>query len=58
MPPLAPRFLSAQLDRSRANLGVATIDVYYVHNPEMQLGTVDRPTFLGRMRAAFQMLEA
>jgi aryl-alcohol dehydrogenase-like predicted oxidoreductase len=55
---LAPRFLSAQLDRSRANLGVATIDGYYVHNPEMQLGAVDRPTFLGRMRAAFQMLEA
>lgn len=55
---LAPRFLSAQLDRSRANLGVATIDVYCIHNPEVQLGAVDRPTFLGRMRAAFQMLEA
>ena len=35
-----------------------TIDVYYVHNPETQLAEVDRPTFLGRMRAAFQLLEA
>ena len=55
---LTPRFLSEQLDRSRANLGVETIDVYYVHNPETQLTAVDRPTFLGRMRAAFQLLEA
>ncbi len=55
---LTPRFLADQLDRSRANLGVETIDVYYVHNPEMQLTAVDRPTFLGRMRAAFQLLEA
>jgi aryl-alcohol dehydrogenase-like predicted oxidoreductase len=55
---LAPRYLSDQLDRSRANLGVETIDVYYLHNPEMQLSAIDRPMFLGRMRAAFQFLEA
>jgi aryl-alcohol dehydrogenase-like predicted oxidoreductase len=54
---LAPRYLADQLDRSRENLGVETIDVYYVHNPEMQLTKVDRPTFLGRMRAAFAFLE-
>jgi aryl-alcohol dehydrogenase-like predicted oxidoreductase len=54
---IAPRFLADQLERSRANLGVETVDVYYVHNPETQLGAVDRPTFLGRMRAAFEMLE-
>jgi aryl-alcohol dehydrogenase-like predicted oxidoreductase len=54
---IAPRFLADQLERSRANLGVETIDVYYLHNPETQLGAVDRPTFLGRMRAAFAALE-
>jgi aryl-alcohol dehydrogenase-like predicted oxidoreductase len=54
---MTPRYLADQLDRSRANLGVATIDVYYLHNPEMQLGEVDRPTFLARMRAAFEFLE-
>ncbi|HET8577982.1 MAG TPA: aldo/keto reductase [Methylomirabilota bacterium] len=55
---MTPRYLADQLDRSRANLGIATVDVYYVHNPEMQLGEVDRPTFLARMRAAFEFLEA
>jgi aryl-alcohol dehydrogenase-like predicted oxidoreductase len=55
---LTPRYLADQLERSRANLGVAVIDVYYVHNPEIQLSAVDRPTFLGRMRAAFSFLEA
>ena len=55
---ITPRYLADQLDRSRANLGVETIDVYYVHNPEMQLGAVDRPTFMARMRAAFEFLES
>jgi aryl-alcohol dehydrogenase-like predicted oxidoreductase len=49
---IAPRYLADQLERSRANLGVETIDVYYVHN-QTQLAAVDRPTFLARMRAAF-----
>jgi aryl-alcohol dehydrogenase-like predicted oxidoreductase len=54
---LAPRFLADQLARSRANLGVDTIDIYYLHNPETQLDDVDRATFLRRMRAAFEVME-
>lgn len=54
---MTPRYLADQLERSRANLGVETIDVYYLHNPEMQLQEVDRLTFLGRIRAAFELLE-
>jgi aryl-alcohol dehydrogenase-like predicted oxidoreductase len=54
---IAPRFLADQLDRSRANLGVETIDVYFVHNPETQLAAVDQATFQARMRAAFEQLE-
>ncbi len=54
---MTPRYLADQLERSRQNLGVATIDIYYVHNPEMQLAEVDRATFRGRMRAVFQFLE-
>lgn len=54
---IAPRYLADQLDRSRANLSVETIDVYYVHNPEAQLGAVDQATFQARMRAAFEFLE-
>ena len=54
---MTPRYLRDQLDRSRANLGVETIDVYYVHNPETQLDEVSRPDFLARIRAAFAALE-
>jgi aryl-alcohol dehydrogenase-like predicted oxidoreductase len=55
---IAPRFLADQLARSRANLGLATLDVYYVHNPEAQLVEIDRKKFLPRMRDAFAALEA
>jgi aryl-alcohol dehydrogenase-like predicted oxidoreductase len=54
---MTPRYLRDQLDRSRANLGVETLDVYYVHNPETQLDEVSRPDFLKRVREAFAVLE-
>jgi aryl-alcohol dehydrogenase-like predicted oxidoreductase len=54
---LAPTYLADQIERSRRNLGVGTIDLYYLHNPEQQLEVIDRPTFLARMRAAFTLLE-
>jgi aryl-alcohol dehydrogenase-like predicted oxidoreductase len=55
---MTPRYLADQLDRSRANLGVDTVDIYYIHNPETQLEVVDRPVFMTRMRAAFEFLES
>jgi aryl-alcohol dehydrogenase-like predicted oxidoreductase len=54
---MSARWLDDQLARSLRNLGVACVDVYYVHNPETQLGTVSRPEFLARIRAAFEALE-
>ncbi len=54
---MAPRYLGDQIERSRRNLGVETIDVFYLHNPEMQLSAVDRDTFRARLKAAFEMLE-
>jgi aryl-alcohol dehydrogenase-like predicted oxidoreductase len=54
---MTPRYLADQIERSRANLGLATLDVYYVHNPEAQLEEVDRPEFLARIRAAFEAFE-
>ena len=50
---MAPEFLADQVDRSRANLGVDTIDVYYLHNPETQLGFVARDEFDRRIGRAF-----
>jgi aryl-alcohol dehydrogenase-like predicted oxidoreductase len=54
---IAPRYLAHQLACSHANLGLQTIDLYYLHNPEEQLLSVDRATFARRMRAAFALLE-
>jgi aryl-alcohol dehydrogenase-like predicted oxidoreductase len=54
---LAPGYLAHQLARSRANLGVAAIDVYYLHNPEQQLDHVEPATFRERLRDAFAFLE-
>jgi aryl-alcohol dehydrogenase-like predicted oxidoreductase len=54
---LAPRYLEDQLARSRRNLGIETIDIYYLHNPETQLEEVAPDELLRRMRAAFEVLE-
>lgn len=55
---IAPTFMSDQIARSRANLGVDVIDLYYLHNPEQQLDGVSREVFTQRMREAFAALEA
>ena len=54
---MAPRFLSDQLDRSRRNLGLSTIDIFYLHNPETQLDELGEDEFYKRIEAAFSMLE-
>src|SRR5258707_11519698 len=55
---MARRFLENQLNRSLKNLGASCIDVYYLHNPETQLGEILRPDFLNRVRQAFEFLES
>src|SRR5258706_7358942 len=55
---MAPHFLENQLGRSLHNLGVDSIDVYYLHNPETQLTEVSRPDFMERVRDAFIYLES
>lgn len=54
---LAPAFLADQLARSRTNLGVETIDLYYLHNPEQQLDAIDDAELELRLRRAFELLE-
>ena len=54
---MSPRYLENQIDQSRQNLGVETIDIYYLHNPETQLGEISRPEFGRRLHAAFEALE-
>src|SRR4051812_19238143 len=54
---LTPSFLDDQIRRSRRNLGLATIDVYYLHNPEQQLDAVPRLDFFTVLKGAFAELE-
>ncbi|MGH7864994.1 MAG: aldo/keto reductase [Candidatus Binataceae bacterium] len=55
---MTPKWLATMLEMSRHNLGVETIDIYYLHNPETQLTAVSRAEFLSRVRAAFKFLES
>lgn len=55
---MTPKYLADQLERSRGNLGVECIDVFYVHNPETQLDEVSREEFRKRIREAFTFLES
>jgi len=55
---MAPGYLSHQIDRSRENLGVETLDVYYLHNVEGQIAEVGRETFEHRLHDAFALLES
>jgi aryl-alcohol dehydrogenase-like predicted oxidoreductase len=54
---MSPAFLDNQIETSRKNLGLETIDLYYLHNPETQLSQVSRPEFYRRLKAAFAQLE-
>lgn len=54
---LAPAYLDAMIARSRQNLGLETIDIYYLHNPETQRISNTRDTFRARLRDAFAALE-
>jgi len=54
---MATRYLADQIERSRRNLGIQTIDVFYLHNPETQLSEVSAEEFRRRIREAFTFLE-
>ena len=54
---MAPGYLSQQIAWSLRNTGLRALDIYYIHNPEMQLAFVDRATFRKRLQLAFARLE-
>jgi aryl-alcohol dehydrogenase-like predicted oxidoreductase len=55
---MTPKYIRHEVDQSRQNFGVETIDVYYVHNPETQMPEVGEDEFYKRLTAAFRELEA
>jgi aryl-alcohol dehydrogenase-like predicted oxidoreductase len=54
---MAPAYLENQIERSQRNLGLETIDVFYLHNPESQLVEISREVFRQSIRDAFAVLE-
>ncbi len=54
---MTPAFLDEMLDRSLSNLGLDTVECYYVHNPETQLRVRDREAVYDGLQAAFERLE-
>ncbi len=54
---MTPRYLQHQLQQSLRNMNLEGVDVYYIHNPESQLGHVSEAEFYTRLRAAFESLE-
>ncbi|MDQ1728874.1 MAG: hypothetical protein QOD33_999 [Pyrinomonadaceae bacterium] len=55
---MTPAYLRNQLQQSLSNMQLDCVDVYYIHNPESQLGEVSETEFYQRLRRAFEMLEA
>ncbi len=54
---MTPAYLQNQLDQSLENMDLECVDVYYIHNPESQLGAVSEAEFYARLQAAFELLE-
>jgi aryl-alcohol dehydrogenase-like predicted oxidoreductase len=55
---MTPDYLQSQIDQSLKNMGIAGVDLFYIHNPESQLaGGVDKPTFEAKIAKAFERLE-
>ena len=54
---LHPDFIEDQLNRSRENLDLDTIDLFYLHNPETQLHFATLDVVEHRIRLAFERLE-
>lgn len=54
---LAPDYLRWSVEQSLENLKLETLDILFLHNPEMQLGYVDYATLKERIKAAFILFE-
>lgn len=54
---MTPDYLEDQIEQSLRNLALDSVDLFYIHNPESQLGAVDKYTFEARLAKAFERLE-
>ncbi|HEV2829722.1 MAG TPA: aldo/keto reductase [Pyrinomonadaceae bacterium] len=54
---MTPAYLQNQLGESLRNMQIDCVEVYYIHNPESQLGAVSEKEFYARLQTAFAGLE-
>ena len=54
---ITPAYLRWSVEQSLKNLQLETIDVFFLHNPEMQLGYVEYKTLKKRIKKAFELFE-
>ncbi|HJV48415.1 MAG TPA: aldo/keto reductase [Geothrix sp.] len=54
---MTPRYLAHQLDISRQALGLETLDLFHLHNPEQQLAHLGPEAFYARIEQAFEACE-
>jgi aryl-alcohol dehydrogenase-like predicted oxidoreductase len=52
-----PEYLRDQISWSLDNLGIETIDTYYIHNPEIQLSETAPDILYDRLQSAFEVME-
>jgi len=54
---MTPKYLQSQIDQSLKNMNLESLDVFYIHNPESQLGAISKVEFELRLANAFERLE-
>lgn len=54
---MTPRYLAHQLDLSREALGVESLDLFHLHNPEQQLQHLGPEAFYAQAERAFEACE-
>jgi aryl-alcohol dehydrogenase-like predicted oxidoreductase/nucleoside-diphosphate-sugar epimerase len=52
-----PAFIARQFEQSLGNLGLAAVDVYYLHNPEELLPNIGKERFMQSLFEVFCLLE-
>jgi aryl-alcohol dehydrogenase-like predicted oxidoreductase len=55
---MSPMYLYHEIAQSRRNLGIDTIDLYYLHNPEVQMPDLNEVRYYEALEMAFRALEA
>jgi aryl-alcohol dehydrogenase-like predicted oxidoreductase len=54
---MSPAYLRWSVEQSLKNLHLNTLDILFLHNPETQLGYVEREVVLSRIKEAFTLFE-